>query len=159
MTEISRNPKAPHLDVAVVKLSFPCSAEYVSIARLAILGIASRMQFSYDEVEDVRLAVGEACTHAVERSVRAPGSAPTNKGYGTITIESRVSASDLAIDVMDDVPVGTAVESDPADEGEDFEIDRPGLGALLMEILVDEVEVTSGATGTCVHLLKRAPEL
>ena len=33
-----------------------------------MLGIASRMPFSYDEVEDVRLAVGEACTHAVERA-------------------------------------------------------------------------------------------
>ena len=50
-----------------VELILPCRPEYVGVARLAVLGIASRMPFSYDEVEDVRLAVGEACTHALER--------------------------------------------------------------------------------------------
>ena len=34
------------------------------------------MPFSYDEVEDVRLAVGEACTHAVERAGNVPGDNP-----------------------------------------------------------------------------------
>lgn len=55
----------------VVELRIPCKPEFVSVARLAILGVASRMQLSYDEVEDVRLAVGEACTTAVEQAKMA----------------------------------------------------------------------------------------
>jgi len=42
---------------AVVSLTIPCRAEYVGVARLAILGVASRLNFSYDEVEDLRLSL------------------------------------------------------------------------------------------------------
>src|SRR5216110_3663046 len=52
---------------AVVELTIPGKPEYVGVARLAILGVASRMRFSYDEVEDIRLAVGEACTSVLDR--------------------------------------------------------------------------------------------
>src|SRR3954452_25045352 len=52
---------------AIVELSIPSRPEYVGVARLAILGVASRMRFSYDEVEDIRLAVGEACTRSIDR--------------------------------------------------------------------------------------------
>ena len=59
-----------HEDPARVEVKIPCRPEYVGVARLAILGVASRMRFSYDEVEDVRLAVGEACTTSVEWAER-----------------------------------------------------------------------------------------
>lgn len=127
-----------------VELILPCRPEYVGVARLAVLGIASRMPFSYDEVEDVRLAVGEACTHAVERAGETPA---------TIHITSRISPSQLVIDVEDSVPEGRAAATDTED-GYDVE----GLGALLMEILVDEVQIITGPTGTRVRLTKYAPE-
>jgi serine/threonine-protein kinase RsbW len=133
-----------------VELVIPCRPEYVGVARLAVLGIASRMPFSYDEVEDVRLAVGEACTHAVERA----GSAEAK-----IKIVSNVDAHSLVIEVSDDVPSGT----EPAPPSEDAQllgegVDTQGLGALLMEILVDEVKIESGTAGTRVRLTKYAPE-
>ena len=134
-----------------VELILPCRPEYVGVARLAVLGIASRMPFSYDEVEDVRLAVGEACTHAVERA---------GNTAATIHIISQITATALAIDVVDTVPE-TAT---PADMSEDAlllaeaGVDQQGLGALLMEILVDEVEIETTPTGTRVRLIKFAPE-
>jgi serine/threonine-protein kinase RsbW len=134
-----------------VELILPCRPEYVGVARLAILGIASRMPFSYDEVEDVRLAVGEACTHAVERA----GSAPA-----TIHITSRVSPSSLMIDVEDDIAEDAApnAPSEAAQMLAEAGVDQQGLGALLMEILVDEVQIETGPAGTRVRLTKYAPE-
>jgi len=134
-----------------VELVIPCQPEYVGVARLAVLGIASRMPFSYDEVEDVRLAVGEACTHAVERAGVAPA---------TIRITSVIGPRALTIDVKDDVNAGTE-PSAPTEEAQllkDAGVDQQGLGALLMEILVDEVSIESTPTGTTVHLTKYAPE-
>lgn len=128
-----------------VELILPCRPEYVGVARLAVLGIASRMPFSYDEVEDVRLAVGEACTHAVERA---------GETSATIHITSRISPSQLVIDVEDTVPEDKAAMPADIEDGPDIE----GLGALLMEILVDEVQIVGGPSGTRVRLTKYAPE-
>lgn len=134
-----------------VELILPCRPEYVGVARLAVLGIASRMPFSYDEVEDVRLAVGEACTHAVERAGNASA---------TIHITSWITPNSLAIDVADNVPENTApaVMTEDAQLLAEAGVDQQGLGALLMEILVDEVKIETSPTGTRVRLVKFSPE-
>lgn len=139
-----------NLHSETVQLIIPCRPEYVGVARLAILGIASRMPFSYDEVEDVRLAVGEACTHAVERA----GSAAA-----TIRIVSTINSHALKIEVFDDVPAHVvATPSEEARLLEEAGVDHKGLGALLMEILVDDVTIDSDTAGTRVVLTKYAPE-
>lgn len=139
-----------NLNSETVQLIIPCRPEYVGVARLAILGIASRMPFSYDEVEDVRLAVGEACTHAVERAGFAAA---------TIRIVSTISAHALKIEVSDDVAAdAVATPSEEVRLLEEAGVDHQGLGALLMEILVDDVTVETDASGTRVVLTKYAPE-
>jgi serine/threonine-protein kinase RsbW len=131
-----------------VELVIPCRPEYVGVARLAVLGIASRMPFSYDEVEDVRLAVGEACTHAVERA---------GSGAATIRITSTIDEHALVIEVADDVAAGTKPR--PSNEADGLlGMDQQGLGALLIEILVDEAKIDTRPDGTTVLLKKYAPE-
>lgn len=44
-----------------VVLSLPAAPEFVNIARLTCAGLATRLGMTYDEVEDTRIAVGEAC--------------------------------------------------------------------------------------------------
>jgi serine/threonine-protein kinase RsbW len=44
-----------------VRLSLPSSPEFLLLARVAASGLASRMGFTVDEVEDLRLAIDELC--------------------------------------------------------------------------------------------------
>jgi anti-sigma regulatory factor (Ser/Thr protein kinase) len=47
-----------------VRLVVPAGPEFVRLARVTASGLASRLGFSFDEIEDLRLAVDELC-HAV----------------------------------------------------------------------------------------------
>jgi len=118
-----------HESEACVELSIPGRPEYVSVARLAILGVASRMRFSYDEVEDIRLAVGEACTTAIERA----------NGSGQPGVEIRVrcliDSTKLVVEVRDNVP-GPELEAPVMADGV---LDERSLGSVLIRILMDDV--------------------
>ena len=130
---------------SVVELKIPSRPEFVGVARLTILGVASRMPFTYDEVEDIRLAVGEACTTAVERARKS------SRSGSEITIRSEIQDGKLTINVQDEA--GPMPESQPVPESPG-ELDEQGLGALLMELLVDEFSVEATPDGTLVHMVK-----
>jgi serine/threonine-protein kinase RsbW len=140
-----------------VTIIIPCLAEYVSVARLAILGVANKLEFSYDEVEDIRLAVGEACGQAIERASEYSAylaSQQQSAEPSNIKIVATVLESVLTVEVIDSIPpaegeIGLDVASD---EG----IDYQKLGAVLIEILVDEVDISQSAWGTTVRLVKSA---
>jgi anti-sigma regulatory factor (Ser/Thr protein kinase) len=54
-----------------VKLVVPASPEFVRLARVTASGLANRLGFSYDEIEDLRLAVDELCHAVIGPSGRA----------------------------------------------------------------------------------------
>jgi len=45
----------------IITLSLPAKAEYVLAARLTTSAISSRFGFDIDEIEDIKVAVAEAC--------------------------------------------------------------------------------------------------
>ncbi|MGH9070686.1 MAG: hypothetical protein ACRDX8_05855 [Acidimicrobiales bacterium] len=49
------------MDRAEVRLTVPASPDYLACARVTGASLASLLEFSYDEVEDLRLAVDEVC--------------------------------------------------------------------------------------------------
>jgi serine/threonine-protein kinase RsbW len=116
--------------LAEVQLVIPSRPEFVGVARLAILGVASRMRFSYDEVEDIRLAVGEACTRAIERLNGAASDAKP------IELRCLIETNRLTIEVRN--PLVDAPAKELADP-ENFEAGGD-LSGVLIRILMDEVD-------------------
>jgi serine/threonine-protein kinase RsbW len=50
---------APHGDH--VELRVPASSAYLAVLRTAAAGLAARLDFTLDDIEDLRIAVDEAC--------------------------------------------------------------------------------------------------
>jgi serine/threonine-protein kinase RsbW len=118
---------------AVVELTIPGKPEYVHVARLAILGVASRMRFSYDEVEDIRLAVGEACTTAIERANGAQG------GSQEVRVRCLIDPTRLVVEVSNTALAPPTSDPPPVNESG---LDERSLGGVLIRILMDDVQTT-----------------
>ena len=139
---------------ARIALQIPASSEWVRVARLTVAGVASRLPFPVDAVEDIKLAVTEAINNAILHAPlhTSPGEKPT------ISIEIETSAHGLWIDITDqgrlpdDLPVASASWPGELPEG--------GLGLMLIRSLMDEVDHQSGpARDTTVRMFKRVPNL
>lgn len=72
-----------------ITLTVPALAEYAKIARMTAATLVANIGWSYDEVDDVRMAVEEAFIYAV-------GTKPTS---GEITFRFLIDESMLEVDV------------------------------------------------------------
>lgn len=80
----------------VIRMTIPAMLAYVRVPRVAIAGLATRSGFSYDEVEDLRLAMGEVCQVLLDGADRS----------GTLTISFAVERGKMDVDVVADGPAG-----------------------------------------------------
>jgi serine/threonine-protein kinase RsbW len=132
-----------------VTLSVPALPEYVDLVRLTLYGIASKMKFSFEDIEDMKVAVSEACNNAV---LHAYGG-----DEGTIEVQFATNAEELSITVRDFGRSFTiaANKETPSLHGKSInEIQSGGLGLYLMQALMDRVEVQHEG-GTAVVLTKK----
>ena len=60
----------PAADTVTVRM--PADGAYLSVLRTATAGLAARLDFTLDEIEDLRIAVDEACAMLLSQAV--PGS-------------------------------------------------------------------------------------
>lgn len=131
-------------------LSLPAEAECIDIARLTLYGISSQMGFSYEDIEDMKVAVAEACNNVVLHAYR-------EEEPGTIDLEFVAEPSQLTITVTDSgesFPYDQAAHAGAPYEGKSLEdISAGGLGIYLMQALMDQVEVEQ-ESGTKVILTK-----
>jgi serine/threonine-protein kinase RsbW len=56
---MTANPQATGRDT--VSLRLPADGAYLAVLRTAAAGLASRLNFTLDDIEDLRIAVDEAC--------------------------------------------------------------------------------------------------
>jgi hypothetical protein len=79
-----------------IRLTLPAVPGYARVARLAITGLASRNGFTYDEVEDVRIAVGEV-VGVLLADRRAPGDPADRDGDERLEFSCHVSPEVLDV--------------------------------------------------------------
>ncbi|HEY3528081.1 MAG TPA: ATP-binding protein [Nocardioides sp.] len=82
----------PAPEKADVSLRIPADGAYVSVLRTMTAGLAARLDFTVDDIEDLRIAVGEACALVLPEAT--PGGdleADFRQTPGTLTISVRVT--------------------------------------------------------------------
>ena len=114
--------------MAPITLALPVDTSLVRVARLVAAAAARRAGLGEDAVDDVRLAVGEACAWAVVRQQRVGADAPVQ-----LSLDDSAPAR-LALEVVDHGGPGLA---------EDVE----DLGLALLRGLAGHVGVEATADG------------
>ena len=52
-----------------VQVCMPAEGAYLSVLRTATAGLAARLDFTLDEIEDLRIAVDEACAMLLSQAI------------------------------------------------------------------------------------------
>jgi serine/threonine-protein kinase RsbW len=81
----------PSAGKADISLRIPADGAYVSVLRTMSAGLAARLDFTVDDIEDLRIAVGEACAVVLPEAL--PGAdleADFRQTAGTLTVSVRV---------------------------------------------------------------------
>lgn len=139
-----------------VELSIPSLPEFVGVVRLAASGVASRLGFTVDEIEDIKLSVSEACTNAIQH---AYGSTPCTKN-DIIAVTLTISDRTLSITVKDfgsgfDLSIlGTEEQKKRSEERMGL-----GLGLTFIKSLMDDTAFSSKiGQGTTIEMKKTVLE-
>ncbi len=112
----------------------PAAPEFLRISRIMAAGVASRVGFTLDEVEDLRIAIDEVCFALVGARGRT----------GTITLRYLLDGDELAVE-------GTGRFTDGLGN-------EPVVSAMSEQILaavVDACELAAGEDGPTFRLVKR----
>ncbi|KNZ41339.1 ATP-binding protein [Acetobacterium bakii] len=131
-----------------IELSLPTKHDYVSLARLTIASVANNMGFSIGDVEDLKVAVSEACANAISFSMTTET---------TYDLTYSVGEKDLTITVKD---TGEGFEPDmllkrPDNIGDPL---GSGFGLFIIKSLMDNVEIVSEkGIGTSITMVKNLP--
>ncbi|GLX66489.1 ATP-binding protein [Paenibacillus glycanilyticus] len=140
----------------MIRLQIPSHADYIDIVRVCLYGIASKLSFSYEDIEDMKVAVSEACTNAVLHG------RPAEEGGSLIDVTFQPTEAGITIVVKNDGPPFAHQEitaiAPPLQGIEISELPVGGLGIYLMEALMDEVSVQSNDNSTEVILTKYISE-
>lgn len=131
--------------MATVELTFSALPAHVRTARLVATAIARRTGVDESVLDEVRLAVGEACSRAVEaHRLHCPGE--------PVKIELRDDGGRFEVVVTDSAP-GDEFEQDPsAPPGTMPDPFSAGFGIAVIAGLADDVEVLASEKGMQIRM-------
>ncbi|MDR1293217.1 MAG: ATP-binding protein [Clostridiales Family XIII bacterium] len=125
-------------------LSVPGKAEYVSTVRLAISSLAAKSGFDIEAIEDIKVAVSEACSNILCHS---------NIGDEYLyRVECTLHDDRFEVTVVDN---GVGFDTDHYKEPNPEDFQSGGLGIYIIKALMDEVHVESrDGSGTLIRMTK-----
>lgn len=126
----------------VVELSIPAGTAYVGIIRLAVASLARSAGFDEERVEDIRIAVSEACTNAVLAHDEAGSQDPITVGWSE-------AGNRIIVQVEDRAPPSGGGGSPLDSQG--FST-RMVMSTALLQEMADELAVGSSGSGTTTRL-------
>lgn len=132
-----------------IVLEIPARTEFVSFVRV-VVATAAELEPHMDaqRIDDLRVAVSEAATNAIEAHVSADN-------RDRIRVRCNLADDQVAV-VVHDEGVGfdpDALPELPPPESPDRLLHESGLGVPLMKMLADEADITSTGGGTDVRLV------
>ena len=117
-------------DGATVRLTIPARAEYITLCRLALTGIARVRSLSDELLADLKLALTEAASNSVRHAY-----GEDRAGVGEISYE--LLPDRLVIEVTDE---GGGFDPGEA-KGAPEELSEGGLGIAIIRAIADAVEI------------------
>lgn len=127
----------------LLKFSVPGKPEYVAMVRMAVSALANNIGFDIEQIEDIKVAVSEACTNVV---CHCP------KQQSCYEVFCELSESKIAISVADQ---GGGYDT-TAYHTPNLDCPRQGgLGIFIIRTLMDEVDICSEVgNGTVIKMVK-----
>ncbi|MCM3742269.1 anti-sigma B factor RsbW [Oceanobacillus luteolus] len=122
-----------------IEMTIPSKADYIGVVRLSLSGIANRIGFSFEDIEDLKVAVSEAITNAVTHAYDEEDKGEITIGFGVYDDRLEVMVADSGVSFnVDEVRrrVGPYEKSKPLED-----IQEGGFGLFLIDALMDEVEI------------------
>jgi hypothetical protein len=116
-----------------VRLEVPAMPEFLRLARLTASGLGSRLGFTVDQVEDLKLAIDELCF-----GLTGPNGRP-----GSVNVRFRLGPDSLE------------VSGDGVFEDEQVTPEQSELSKLILDALVDEHELRAGSRAPSFRMVKR----
>jgi serine/threonine-protein kinase RsbW len=113
-----------------VRLTIPARAEYITLCRLALTGIARVRQLSDETLADLKLALTEAASNSVRHAYG-------DDRLGVVEISYELLPDRLVIEVTDEGEGFDPAESRGAPE----DLSEGGLGIAIIRAIADEVEI------------------
>lgn len=136
-----------------IDFEIPARPEYLSLVRSLVIEAADLdSALSSDRLEDLKVAVSEAATNAIEAHARACRD-------DSIRVRCLLTSDRIEVHISDSgsgfYPEQVETLPEPDDPSR-LEYER-GLGLYLMRVLADETEIHSSEDGTEVCLVMRLP--
>lgn len=124
-----------------IKMEITANPDYVGIIRLTTSGIANKIGFSVDDIEDMKVAVSEACTNAIKHS-----------NDDKFSIVFNILQNGLNIEIKDN---GKGYNSNSISTPNLDEPKEHGLGLFIIQALMDDVSMESKeGEGTIINMTK-----
>jgi serine/threonine-protein kinase RsbW len=132
-----------------LELVVPARPEYIAMVRLVVSSLAiARRNLADQRVDDIKLAVSEACTNAIEAHAAAGVDAPV-----TVKVVERDERIEILVsDHGRGFDIAELLIHPPPTDPDRLNFER-GLGIPLIRTLVDDVEFRSSAEGTTVRMV------